>query len=111
MPRSNLKAALLAAIPLEIVNFWVVGYPAGTSGLSSSSQSAALALQWYVLHLPGIIASDRSIFLRAHPISCSLLLLLAGYIDTVIVLYAIFWAARLALRSLGKLSSPMKHAH
>jgi hypothetical protein len=111
MPRSNLKAALLAAIPLEILNFWVVGYPAGASGLSSSSQSAALALQWYVFHLPGIIASDRSIFLRAHPFPCSLLLLLVGYIDTAILLCAVFWAARLALHTLRKLSSPLKHAH
>ena len=109
--RSNLKAALLAAIPIEIVNFWVVGYPAGTRGLSSSSQSAALALQWYVLHLPGIIASDRSIFLRAHPVPCSLMLLLIGYIDTVILLCAILWATRLTLHTLRKLSSPLKHAH
>lgn len=106
-----MKAALLAAIPIEIVNFWVIGYPAGTNGLTSASQNAGVALQWYLLHLPGVIASDRSIFLRTHPAVCSLILFAAGYIDTVILLVAIIWAARLALRTLSKLSSPMKHAH
>lgn len=109
--RSNIKAALLAAFPIEVVNFWIIGYPAGANGLSSASRHAAVALEWDLLHLPGIIASDRSIFLRAHPATCSLLLFAAGYIDTVIVLLAILWAARLALRTLRKLSSPMKHAH
>ena len=108
---SNLKTALLAALPLEIVNFWIIGYPSGANSLSSASQSAALALQWYLLHLPGIIATDRSVFLRAHPVASSLVLLAAGYLDTVILLAAILWAARLALHTLRKLSSPMKHAH
>ena len=109
--RSNFKAALLVALPIEIVNFWVIGYPAGSSGLSPTSQSAAIALQWYLFHLPGIIASDRSVFLRAHPVSCSLVFLATGYTDTVILLAGILWAARLALRSLHKISSPMTHAH
>jgi hypothetical protein len=109
--RSNLNAALLAALPIEVVNFWVVGYPAGANGLSSASQSAAVALQWYLLHLPGVIASDRSPFLRAHSATCSLVLFAAGYIDTVILLAAILWASRLALHTLPKLSSPLKHTH
>ncbi len=109
--RSMVKAALLAALPIEVVNFWVVGYPAGSSGLSSASQSAALAMQWYLLHLPGIIATDRSPFLRAHSLPCSIVFFSAGYIDAAIVLAAIFWASRLALHTLRKLSSPMKHAH
>jgi hypothetical protein len=93
------------------VNFWVIGYPAGASGLTSASQNAAVALQWYLLHLPGIIASDRSTFLRTHPVACSLVLFIAGFIDTSILLAAAIWATRLALRTLSKLSSPMKHAH
>jgi hypothetical protein len=105
------KAALLAALPIEMVNFWIIGYPAGANGLTSASQNAAVALQWYLLHLPAVIAGDRSIFLRAHPATCSLVLFAAGYIDTAILLAAIIWVARLALRTLGKLSSPMKHAH
>jgi len=109
--RSILKAALLAALPFEMVNFWVVGYPAGTSGLSSSSHSAAIALQWYLLHLPGVVASDRSFFLRAHTTAGSLVFFIAGYIDTAILIAAILWAVRLALNTLRKLSSPMNPAH
>jgi len=109
--RSTLKTALVAAIPIEIVNFWLVGYPAGSAGLSFASHSAALALQWYVLHLPGVIASDRSPYLRSHPATCSLVFFAAGYIDTAVLIAALLWAVRLALRSLRKLSSPLKHAH
>ena len=107
----TLKAALIAALPIEIVNFWVVGYPAGANGLTSASQSAAVALQWYLLHLPGVIASDRIAPLRENAFACSFVLFIVGYIDTVILLALIIWAARLALRTLRKLSSPMKHAH
>ena len=102
---------MLVALPIEAVNFWVIGYPAGSSGLSSATQSAAIALQWYLFHLPGIIASDRIVFLRGHALTCNLMFLIVGYIDTTFLLTAILWAARLALRTLHRLSSPMKHAH
>jgi len=109
--RSSFNVVLLAALPIEIANFWVVGYPAGSSGLSSSTQSAAVALQWYLFHLPGIVASDRIVFLREHAVACNLMFLIVGYADTAILLAGILWAARLALRTLHRLSSPMKHAH
>jgi hypothetical protein len=104
--RPILKTALLAAMPIEIVNFWVVGYPAGSDGLSSSSRSAALALEWDLLHLPGIVASNYIPFLRAHAVACSVMFWCVGYIDTAILFAAILWIARLALRRLRKLSSP-----
>ena len=100
-----IKTALLAALPIEIVNFWVVGYPAESGGLSTSSSSAALALEWYLLHLPGVMASNYISFLRVHPAVCSVMFWIVGYLDTVILLAAIFWLARLALRRLRKLSS------
>ncbi len=109
--RSALKVALLAALPIEIVNFWVVGYPAGANGLTSASQSAAVALQWYLLHLPGVIACDRIAFLRENSFACSFMLFVTGYVDTVLLLVAIIWSVRLARRTLRKLSSPLKHAH
>ncbi len=64
--RSTLKAALLAAVPLEIVNFWVIGYPTAGGSLTMASQNAGIALEWDLLHLPGLIASDRILFLREH---------------------------------------------
>lgn len=99
--RSLLKLSLLAALPVEAVNFWVVGYPAGTNTLSSLSQSAGVALQWYVLHLPGIIASDRSIFLRQHLWAGSLVLFLVGYVETALLLLFLLWIARLTRLSHG----------
>lgn len=106
--RSILKLAAFSSIPLEAVNFWVIGYPAGTHALSSLSQSAGMALQWYVLHLPGIIAADHSIFLREHLWACSLVLFLNGYIDTAILLLFVLWIARMVFRAVRRLSSPVR---
>ena len=103
---SKLKLALLVALPVEAVNFWVIGYPAGAHPISRLSQYPAVALQWYLLHLPGIIAIDRSVYLREHAALDSVVLFLAGYIDTVILFVAIRWLVRLARRALRKLSSP-----
>ena len=77
-----------------------------------SSQSSALAVEWYLLHLPAIIASDSQRIVSASIPSVLLRAALGtGYIDTVILLAAILWVARLALHTLRKLSSPLKHAH
>ena len=72
------------------------------------SQNPAVALQWYVLHLLGIIAGDRSIYLREHHPILAVVLFLTGFIDTTLLLLAIFWLTRLARRTLRKLSSPQK---
>jgi len=107
---STLKLAMLAALPLEIANLWGVRYPPASGSLTMATQNAAIALQWDLLHFPGLIAIDRILFLRQHPHACSLIFLLAGYIDTAILLAALIYAARLVLRTLRKLSSPMKPA-
>lgn len=109
--RSTLKAALLAAVPLEIVNFFIIGYPTAGGSLTMASQNAGIALEWDLLHLPGLIAGDRFLFLREHAPLSSLIFFLAGYIDTAILLAALIWAVRLVLHTLRKLSSPMKHTH
>jgi kynureninase len=109
--KSTLKAALLAAVPIEIVNFWIVGYPTAGNSLTSAARNAAIALEWDLLHLPGLIAIDRIQFLREHAHACSLVFLVAGYIDTAILLAALIFAVRLVLQTLRRLSSPMKHAH
>lgn len=103
--RPILTIALFAALPIEILNFWVVGYPAGSDGLSTSSQSSTLALEWYLLHMPGVVASNFSTFLRTHATICSAMFWIVGYIDTALLIAAILWIARLALRRLRKLSS------
>jgi hypothetical protein len=100
-----MKTALLAALPIEIVNFWIVKYPGSSGGLSTSSSNAELALEWDLLHLPGIMATNYISFLRTNPSLCSVIFWITGYIDTAILLAAILWIARLALRRLRKLSS------
>lgn len=109
--RSTLKLALLMALSIEVVNFWLIGYPAATHPLSKASQYPAVALQWDVLHLPGIILSDRIVFLREHPSACSVALWISGFLDTAILLAFLIWISRLALRALRKRSSPLTPAH
>lgn len=108
--KPTLKAALLAALPLEIVNLWVIGYPSAGGSLTMAGKSAGIALEWDLIHLPGLFAIDRIVFLRAHPHICPVVFLIAGYIDTAILLAALIFVVRLVLRTLRKLSSPMKQA-
>lgn len=108
---STPRLALIASIPIELLNFFVVGYPAAPRSISTASQYPAIALQWYVFHLPGIIASDRSIFLREHARLDSLVLFIAGLVCTALFLAFFVWLFKLATTALRKLSSPLKHAH
>jgi hypothetical protein len=101
--RSILRAALLAALPIEIVNFWIVGYPTARGSLTLATQSAFLALEWDLLHLPGLISIDRIQFLRERVHASSVAFFLAGYIDTAILIAAL-------IHTLRKLSSPVKQA-
>lgn len=108
---STSKLALIAAVPLEVINFFVVGYPADPRAVSTASQYPAVALQWYIFHLLGIIASDRSIFLREHEGLDSMVLFIAGLVSTAVFLGCVVWLSRLAARALRRLSSPVRHAH
>jgi hypothetical protein len=104
----RLLLALALSLPLEAINYWVIGYPADTHSISRAAQHPAVALQWYLLHLPGIIAGDRSIYLREHHPFHAVVLFVAGFIDFALFLLLFFWLARLARRTLRKLSSPQK---
>jgi hypothetical protein len=83
----RLRLAVGLSLPLEVINYWVIGYPADTHAISRAAQNPAVALQWYILHLPGILAGD-----------------------TALLLLFLFWLAGVARRTLRKLSSPMKQA-
>ncbi len=108
---STLKAALLAALPIEIVNFFVVGYPTAEHSLTTINQDAAVALQWDVLHFPGLIAIDRILLLREHAHICSIVFFISGYLDTVIVLLALLVAARLSYRAATRMFLRTGSAH
>lgn len=98
------------AFLLEAINFWIVGDPAASHPITRASQNAAVALQWDVLHLPGIVATDHSISLRQHPPLNYTVLFLTGFIDTAGIVLLVFWLAGLARRAPRNLSSPMKEA-
>ena len=102
---SSLRLALLLSLPLEAINFWVIGYPAGSHAISRASQYAAVALQWYVLHFPGIVIGDRSVYIREHHPILAAILFIIGFIDTALLLLFLFWLAGMARRTLRKLSS------
>ena len=106
LPR--LRLALLISLPLEVINFWVIGYPAGPHPISHASEIPAVALQWYILHLTGIIIGDRSVYVREHHSIQSAVLFIAGFIDTAFLLLFLSWLARLARRIIRRLSSPQK---
>ena len=104
----RLRLALLISLPLEVINFWVIGYPAGPHPISRAAENPAVALQWYLVHLPGILICDHSVYIREHRLVYSAVLFITGFIDTGLLLVFLFWLARLAPRTLRKLSSPMK---
>jgi hypothetical protein len=104
----RLRLALLISLPLEVINFWVIGYPAGPHRFSRAAENPGVALQWYLAHLPGIIIGDRSVYIREHHAIESVIFFFAGFIDTALLLLFILWLAGLARRTVRKLSSPMK---
>ena len=101
---SKLKLALVLSLPIEAINFWVIGYPAATHTISRASQYAAVALQWYVLHLPGILIGDRSIYIREHYPVHAVVLFLAGFIDTALFILISLSVVQLGRRTLRRLS-------
>lgn len=108
--RSVFRTACVIAVPVEAINFWIIGYPAGSHSLAAALQSNFLALQWYVLHLPGIIVVDHSRYARLHDWASSLILLLFGFIDTALLFAFALWIARRTRRLNLRLSSPQKVA-
>lgn len=108
---STFKIALLAALPIEIVNFLVVGYPTAEHSITTINQSAAVALQWDLLHLPALIAIDRIQLLREHADACSIIFFIAGYIDTALLLAAVLAFARLSRRLIKSMSLRIGNSH
>jgi hypothetical protein len=106
----RLRLAVLISLPLEVINFWVIGYPAGPHLISRLAQNPAVALQWYLAHLPGIIIGDRSVYIREHHFIESAILFISGFVDTALLLLLLFWLTGVARRTLRKLSSPLKQA-
>jgi hypothetical protein len=106
MTRSTTKLALAAALPLEFVNYFIVGYPAGAHLAVPTQWFQTIAAQWYVLHLPGLFALNQFDFLRNYAALGATVMLLSGYLDTAVLLAAFLWPVQVLLRALKKPSQP-----
>ena len=100
--------ALAAAFPLELVNYFVIGYPAGTHLTIHKDWFAAIAAQWYLLHLPGIFAVNALELLRTYRGLGSMVIFLCGWFDTALLLTICIWPIQLLLRALKRPLRPLK---
>ena len=92
--KSPIVIALLAAIPVEAVNFWFAMFPIDV-GLPPDAKwyTKALGFQWLFLHWPGLWLSsgmDNTRFERLEPF----LWAASGYVDTVLLILAGIFAFR-----------------
>jgi hypothetical protein len=108
MTGSTAKLAIAVALLIELVNYFVVGYPAGAHLAIRGSWSGVTAAQWYLLHLPGIFTLNEFRFLRAHSSLGSIVLFLSGWIDTALLLAACIWPVQLILRVFKRSPGPLK---
>jgi hypothetical protein len=106
--RATTTLALVAALPLELVNYFFVGYPAGTHFAIRKDWFVAIAAQWYVLHLPGIFALNEFGFLRDFRSVGAIVLFLSGLLDTTLLLAVLIWPALMILRILRYPPLPLK---
>lgn len=95
---SPTRLALAAALPLELANYFIIGYPAGTHLAVPGDWLVKVAAQWYLLHLAGVFALNRFDFLRNHGFLGSLVIFLSGYLATALLLAAALWPVQLLLR-------------
>ena len=110
--RSTATLALAAALLLELVNYFVIGYPAaGAHFAMSKGWFLAVAGQWYLLHLPGIFILNEFQFLRTYRILGAIVLFLCGWLDTALVLAACIWPAQMILRVCKRSIRPLRSEH
>jgi hypothetical protein len=99
---STTRLALAAALPVELVNFFVVGYPAGKHLSVPDGWFAVVAGQWYLLHLPGLFLVNEISFLRHSAFLAGACMFLSGYVETTLLLAAVILPLRLLLNATGR---------
>jgi hypothetical protein len=110
------KTAPVAAIPIEIANFFLAGFPLDTGFEPADPWYAkVIGYQWLVLHFPGVMLVGwvngtrlgRQLVARIKWISpetlYDLVLFVSGYLDTTLIVLAgllafRWWARRLEER-------------
>jgi hypothetical protein len=94
---STAKRALLAALPLELVNYFIVRYPAESHLQVPERFFQAVAAQWYLFHLPGVLVLNELAVLRNARFLGRAILFLSGWIDTGILLFLIILLAEVSI--------------
>jgi len=100
---STAKRALVAAIPLELLNYFVVGYPAGSHLRVREDWFQAVAAQWYTFHLPGVFALNEFDVLRNTHFLGHAVLFLSGWIDTAILLFVMILLVEVSIEIVREL--------
>ena len=105
---STTTLAFAAALLIELLNYFFVGYPAGAHRPAVPTDwFVAVAAQWDLLHLPGIFALNRFAFLRDHMLLGAIVLFLSGWLDTALLLAACIWPIQLLLKVLRRSLRPL----
>jgi hypothetical protein len=97
--------ALVAALPIEPVNFFVAMPPLDIEMSPDAPWiNQALALEWLVLHLPGILLMNALGPSNSTPLNFSVWILF-GYLDTALLLFAVILGMRAVVRLVAKHSA------
>ncbi|HEX4004944.1 MAG TPA: hypothetical protein VHX60_02095 [Acidobacteriaceae bacterium] len=110
MTQLNVKLALLAALPAEIVMFGLFAYPVGV-GFTRDDKliTRCLGRVWLVLHWPGVV-SHR--WLEQHSVSALseiLVFFIGGYLNMFLLMVAVLFVFRWLLRHSQQARSVHSH--
>jgi len=84
--KSALLWGLFAAIPVEVVNFFLLAYPIDVGIPDDASWFVKVkGFQWLILHWPGLIASNWFDGAGMEAIGVTVIFL-SGYIDTALLI-------------------------
>jgi hypothetical protein len=85
--RSPLTVALIAALPIEVANFYLVSFPIDT-GLEPNTawDIKVIAYQWLYIHLPGFLLIRGMQDSEIHKVG-NLILFVGGYLDTAVLIF------------------------
>ncbi|MGD0479480.1 MAG: hypothetical protein ABSA42_04880 [Terracidiphilus sp.] len=91
--KKSVLVALLVALPVEVLNarptFPIdIGLPDNASWLQQF-----LAAEWFILHLPGLRLTDFDPYFHYWSLDIAAVVL-SGYLDTALLIFAAVWAYR-----------------
>jgi hypothetical protein len=103
--KSPIKFALIAAIPLEALNFWLVSFPLDVGFPPDTPWHVKLIpYQWLVLHWPGVWLLEPLIGTKFEKLA-EVIFVGIGYFDTVLLILVGILGVRLVRRVMQKYSA------